>query len=70
MSGKEFAKRYAKRKHALRLTVIYNCRVYYEINEENRGEVFKHNDFESFDIDNIYNLYHSKLILKNRKKKL
>jgi hypothetical protein len=48
-------------------TIIYNCRVYYDINEENKGEESKCSDFESFDVDNFYNLYHSKVTLKDRK---
>jgi hypothetical protein len=43
---KEFAKKYARRRHALQATVVDNCCVYYEISEENRGEEFRHNDFE------------------------
>jgi hypothetical protein len=39
-------KKIARRRHALRATTINNRHVYYESNEENRGEEFKCNDFE------------------------
>jgi hypothetical protein len=47
-----------------------NCSVCYEISEENRHEESKHNDFESFDVEDFYNLYHSELTLKDRREKL
>ncbi len=70
MSGKEFTKKYVRRRHTLRVVAIKNRRVCYEINEENKSEEFKRINFESFDVDDFYSLYHSKLILKDRRKKL
>ncbi len=70
LNVKEFTKKYARRRHALQVATINNCHVCYEISEENRCEEFKRNDFESFDVDDFYNLYHSELILKDRKEKL
>jgi len=52
------------------VVAIKNRRVCYEINEENKSEEFKRINFESFDVDDFYSLYHSKLILKDRRKKL
>jgi hypothetical protein len=43
-----------------------NHRVSYEIG----GEEFTRSDFESSNVDNFYNFYHSKLTLKGRRKKL
>ncbi len=68
MNGNEFAERYGRRRHTL-WTIDNRC-VYYEISEENKGEESKCNGFENSNIDNFYNLYHSKLPLKDRREKL
>jgi hypothetical protein len=66
LSGKEFVERRARKRHALQATTIDNHCVSYEIG----GEEFKHGDFESSNVDNFYNLYHSELTLKDKREKL
>jgi hypothetical protein len=46
LNGKGFVQKYARKRHALQATAVDNCSLYYEINEENKGEEFKCNDFE------------------------
>jgi hypothetical protein len=70
LNGEKFTEKYARRRHTLQVVTIDNHCVYYEINEESKGEEFKRIDFENSDVDDFYSLYHSELILKDRREKL
>jgi hypothetical protein len=59
-----------KKRHTLWAVIVDNPCVYYEISEENKGEESKCNGFENSNIDKFYNLYRSKLPLKDRREKL
>jgi hypothetical protein len=69
LNGKEFIEKYA-RKHTLQVVVVNNQCACYEICEENRSKEYECNDSKSSNADDFYNLYHSGLTVKDRRKKL